>query len=177
MSKIEYALNIFKNVFIDITLFEFLYNVKLYKILKLLTILTKQNNDAMNFLIKKIQLCNEIYNNIKLTQAKITLIFDNKHKLSKFINFVYLKLTKIDRFNYYVSNFLFIFVKKIELFRIIKRINVFAYKLELFKNFRIYNIISIIYFEQITSNFFVKNIFSSSLLIVEKNKFYVVKKF
>ena len=104
------------------------------------------------------------------------LIFDNKHKSSKFINFVYLKLTKIDRLDYHISNFLFIFVKKIKLFRIIKRINTFVYKLELFKNFRIHNIISIIHFEQITSNFFVKNILSPSLLIVEKNKFYVVKK-
>ena len=96
MLKIEYTLNIFKNVFTNVTLFEFLYNVKLHKMLKLLTVSTKHNNNTMNFLIKKTQLRNEIYNNIKLTQTKITLIFNNKHKPLKLINFVYLKLTKID---------------------------------------------------------------------------------
>ena len=93
-----------------------------------------------------------------MTQIKIILFFDDKHRVFNLIDFVYLKLTKIDRSKYHVFDFSFIFVKKIELFRILKRVSDLIYRFELFKFFRIYDVVFVIYLEQTTFDSFFKNI-------------------
>ena len=143
----KYALNIAKNVFINIISFELFYEIKFFEILKFLTLFTKSNNNVVNFLTKKTQFRNKSYNNIKLTQIKIILFFDDKYRVFNLIDFVYLKLTKIDRSKYHVFDFSFIFVKKIELFRILKRVNDLIYRFELFNFFRIHDVVFVIHFE------------------------------
>ena len=172
--KVKYVLNIAKNVFIDIISFELLYKVKFFETLKFLTFFTKSNNNVVNFLTKKTQFRNKIYDNIKLTQIKIILFFDDKHRVFNLIDFVYLKLTKIDRSKYYVFDFLFIFVKKIELFRILKHVNELVYRFELFKFFRIHDVVFVIHFEQTTFDSFFKNI--SFFFMIKEKKIYVIKK-
>ena len=52
------------------------------------------------------------------------------------------------KINYYIFKNLFLFIKKIELYKILKKINNFIYKLKLLLNiFQIYSIIFIIYFK------------------------------
>ena len=104
------------------------------------------------------------------------MIFDNKYRFSNFFDFVYLKLAKIERFKYYISYSSFIFVKKVDFFRIFKRVENFAYKLELFKNFKIHNVVFVIYLKQVFSNFFVKNISLLFFLLVKSKELYIMKK-
>ena len=172
----KYVLNIAKNAFIDIISFELFYEIKFFEMLKLLTFFTKSNNNVVDFLARKTQFRNKIYDNIKLTQIKMTLFFDDKHCVFNFIDFVYLKLTKIDCSKYHVFDFSFIFVKKIELFRILKRVSDLIYRFEIFKFFRIHDVVFVIYLEQATFDSFFKNISSFSFLIIEKKNFYVIKK-
>ena len=164
----KYALNIAKNVFINIISFELLYEIKFFEMLKLLTFFTKSNDNVVNFLAKKTQFRNEIYDNVKLTQIKMILFFDDKHRIFNLIDFVYLKLTKINRSKYHVFDFSFIFVKKVELFRILKRVNDLIYRFELFKFFRIHDVVFVVHFKQATLDSFFKNI--SSFFFNNKKK-------
>ena len=89
--------------------------------------------------------------------------YDNKYKISNLVEKMYLKLTKIKKTRYYISKFFSLFIKKIDLYKILKKINFLIYKLKLSLSIlRVYLIIFIIYLKQIKSNSFDQKI---SLLI------------
>ena len=167
LSNVKYALNIVENAFIKVTFFEILYDVKFRKMLQKFTIFIKQNKNVINFLKNRQQFCSEIYDVIKLTQVKITLIFDNKHQLFNLIDSIYIKLIKSKRLNYYISNASFFSFKKIDFFKIIKKMSDLIYKLKLSISMRIHNVIFVIHLKQILLNSHVKTISFLLLLIVE----------
>ena len=107
----------------------------------------------------------------------MTLKYDNKHKVSNLAEKIYLKLTKIEEIKYHISKNFSLFIKKIDPYKILKKINSLTYKLKLPSNmFKIHSIISMIYLKQTKSNPFDQEIPSSTFIIVQKRKEYVVKK-
>ena len=105
------------------------------------------------------------------------MIFDNKHRFSNLQNSIFLKLIKINDVEYHISKISSFFIKKVNLFKIVKKINDFAYKLEFSTSIKIYNIISIIHLKQITTNFYEKQIFLSiSIIDVENDEFWMIEK-
>ena len=85
--------------------------------------MSSKNNDTfeLNFLKKRKQLRNEIYDVIKLIQVKMILIFDKKHRSSRFENSVYFKLTKIENVEYHIFKTFSLSINKIEFYKIKKK--------------------------------------------------------
>ena len=80
VSKVEYVPNTAENASTSVTPFELLlYGVKPREMLQPLTVSSKSDNDAIDFFNQRHQLRNEVYDSIKLTQAKMALVFDQKH--------------------------------------------------------------------------------------------------
>ena len=67
---------------------------------------------------------------------------------------MYIKLIKIKKSKYYIFQISFLFVKKIELFRILRKISDLTYKLKLLNIIKIHDIIFIVYLKQIKLNSF-----------------------
>ena len=96
---------------------------------------------------------NKIYNAIKFTQIKITILYNTKHRELDLYDSVYIKIIKIKKIKYYLStrnsN---LNAKKIELFKIICKIKDLIYKLKLLSHIKIHNVIFIKHLEQINYN-------------------------
>ena len=60
------------------------------------------------------------------------LIFDKKHRSSRFENSMYFKLTKIENIEYHIFKTFSLSIKKIELFKIKKKISDLTYQLNFF---------------------------------------------
>ena len=118
ISKIEYALNISKNAFIDAIFFEILYEIKSRKKFTTFTIFFKNDKNVLFFIEKRTKLRKKIHDTIKLVQTKMTIDFDKKHKSFNLIESIYIKLTKIDRSNYHIFQSSFLSTKKMNFFKI-----------------------------------------------------------
>ncbi len=93
---------------------------------------------------------NEIYNAIKFTQIKITILHNAKYRKLDLHNSVYIKMIKIKKIKYYLFARSFSFnVKKIKSFEIIiRKIKDLIYKLKLLLHIKIYNVIFIKHLKQ-----------------------------
>ena len=81
--------------------------------------------------------------------------YDIKYKISNLIAKIYLKLTKIEEIKYHISKNFSLFIKKIDLYKILKKINFLTYRLKFSLNMlKIYSIIFVIHLEQAKSNSF-----------------------
>ena len=95
---------------------------------------------------RRIQLRNKIYDVVKLAQTKIILIFDAKYRSFYLENSIYLKLIKIDDVEYYLLKISFLFIKKIDFFKIKKKISDLIYQLNFSKSIKqMHDVISIIH--------------------------------
>ena len=174
--EVEYALNISENAFIDATFFEILYEVKPRKKLTTFTISFKNDKNALFFIEKRTELRKKIHDAIKLVQTKMTIDFDKKHKSPNLIESIYIKLTKIDRSNYHILQSSFLSTKKVNSFKIKRKIDDLTYQLKLLKTMKIHNVIFVIHLKQAISNSYVKNISSSLSISIDDDKLYVVEK-
>jgi hypothetical protein len=172
LSKIEYSLNIFENSLIKITSFEVLYDVKLKDSFMILISKTNfENKEEIQFLKTRQEIRNDVINAVKLTQTKMTVLYDNKHKSAEFKEKVYIKMFKVDTLDYSLSKSFLLSIKKVELFNIIQKIKDSIYELELLFNIKIHSIIFIAYLKQILENKFnrlIKDV--SNLIILKKQK-------
>ena len=74
--------------------------------------------------------------------------YNIKYKISNFIKKIYLKLIKIEKIKYYISKNFSLFIKKIDFYKILKKINFLIYKLKLLlSKSKIYLIVFIIHLE------------------------------
>lgn len=176
--QIEYALNIFENVSTEIFSFEIFYEVKpkdfLMKIIR-----KDPSNTDIKFLKNRRQIKTNVINVVKMTQAKMTILFDKKHCSPNLEGKVYLKMIKTKKSKYYLSKTSFLSTKKLRLFFIKRKINSLIYELNLSNFLKIHSVISVIHLEQYKKNSFDKKFFEirdSNSIIVNEQKQYVVKK-
>ena len=74
--------------------------------------------------------------------------YNIKYEISNFVDKIYLKLIKIEEIKYHISKSFLLFIKKINFYKISKKINFLIYKLKFSLSIsRIYLIIFIIYLE------------------------------
>ena len=74
--------------------------------------------------------------------------YNIKYKILNFIEKIYLKLIKIKEIKYHISKSFSLFIKKVDSYKILKKINFLIYKLKLSLSIlRIYSIIFIIHLE------------------------------
>ena len=174
---IEYALNIVFNAFIEIFSFQVLYKVQSKN--SLFMIVQKDlNQEEMKFLKKKRRLRTNVIDVIKLTQVKMTIQFDKKHRLSNLQDKVYVKLVKKDHMKYHVSLSSSLTIKKLKLYFIKRKINFLIYEIDLSFNMKIHFVISIVHLKQVKKNIFNKNSFQkiSKSIIMNDHEKYVIKK-
>ncbi len=89
---------------------------------------------------------------------------------------MFLKLTKSEKSEYHVLNHFSLSSKKLDSFRIIKRINSLAYEVELSKSMKIHLIISIIHLEQTNEDEYDRDISNISKILKEnEEKVLIVK--
>ena len=177
IAKVKYALNTTKNVFINIISFELLYEMKSREMLSSFIKTIKYDENVNIFIEIKNQFRNEIYDVIKLTQTKMTVFFDKKHKVFEFIDSTYIKLIKVETSKYHMLQVFSFSTKKIDFFRILKKMNELTYKLKLSNFMKIHDTIFVIHLKSSKSNSYVKLIFSSSSIVIENNeKLYVIEK-
>jgi len=120
---------------------------------------------------------NKIYNAIKFAQIKIIIFYNAKHRKLDLYDNIYIKIIKIKKIKYYLfarsSN---LSTKKIESFKIIRKIKNLTYKLKLLSHIKIYNIIFVKYLEQINYNALQRNVLQLSLIKHKSKKLYIIKR-
>lgn len=167
LSEVKHALNTFENAFIKIFFFEILYDIKSRDSLLALTFRT---NDLKKekFLQRRQEIRNDVKNAIKLTQIKMTILYDRKHRSEELTSKAYIKMIKIKISEYHLPNFSSLSVKKIEPFLIIRKIEDLTYELELPSFMRIHLVISVTHLEQAIEDKFDRSLsIASSPVIVE----------
>lgn len=174
----KHALNIFENVFTKISSFEVLYDVKSRDFLFALTFRTSLDDfKEEKFLQRRLEIKNDVRNAIKLTWIKMTMFYNKKHRSTEFTRKIYIKIIKIDISSYHLSRIVFLLIKKINLFFIIRRMRDFTYELDLSLSMKIHLIIFIIHLEQAIEDKFIEFVSdTSSSIIVEEQKHWVIKK-
>ena len=123
-----------------------LYDVKLK--ISLLRIIRKNQNlfsNEMNFLKIRKQIRLNVIDSIKITQVKMSILYDVKHCSSSLTDKIYIKVAKQNHFDYHISEFNSLTVKKLNSFRIICKIKNLAYELELLINMKIHSVIFVIH--------------------------------
>ena len=138
-------MNIAKNASIIMTFFELFYEIKSRELLTSLQETFKFNDVAENFILNQQILRNETYEVIKIAQTKMTLIYDQHHKISKLFEKIFIKMIKTKEIEYKLSNSSFLIIKKIESFIITRKINDLIYELKLSENMRMHNVIFVIH--------------------------------
>ena len=180
LSQIEYSINCFENRSIEISSFEMLYDVKSKN--SLLKIIRRNQNlflNEMNFLKIRKQIRLNVIDSIKMTQVKMSILYDVKHRSSNLTDKIYIKIAKQNYFDYHISEFSSLTVKKLNSFRIIRKIENLAYELKLSINMKIHSVIFVIHLKQTKKNNFEKknsvNLISDFIVVNEKFQ-YVMKK-
>ena len=175
LSQVEYALNIAKNVFITIISFELLYEIKSREsFVDLISI--KLDSIAIDFINQRQTLRNEIYDAIQLAQTRMIIIYDNKHRTSNLHDSIFLKMIKMSEIDYHILDSSFLSIKKIDSFKIKKKVNDLTYQLELLEIMRIHDVIFIVHFEQVHLDFFDRAISFSSVIEHQEDKLYVIQR-
>jgi hypothetical protein len=167
--EVEHALNTFENVSRKIFSFEILYDVRSRdSLLSLIFKTCLDDREKRKFLQRRQEIKNDVKNAIKLSQIKITMLYDNKHRSKELLDKTYIKMIKIDISDYHLSRIFSLSIKKINLFRIIRKIEDLTYELDLLSSMKIHLIISIAHLEQAIENTFSRIVSNtSSLIIVE----------
>ena len=173
LSKVEYTLNIISNVFSDIILFELLYSVRAQFMLIFLAVDSKKDND---FFKKWEQLRLEMINTLMLTKTKMTVYFNQHHWSVKLKNQIYIKIVWEMNHEYKILRSLSLFIKKIESFKILKKIDHLIYHLNLSLFMKIHSVILIVHLEQACFDSFQWEIPSASSILMKSEKHWVVKK-
>jgi hypothetical protein len=170
--EVEHVLNTFENVSTKISSFEILYDVKLQDLLLLFISKTYlDDREEREFLQRRQEIRNNVKNAIKLSQIKMTILYNKKHRSTELSDKAYIKMIQIDISDYHLSRFFFLSIKKINLFRIIRKIEDLMYELDLLSLMKIHFNILIAYLEQAIENTFNKIVSNtSSLIIVEDQK-------
>ena len=175
LSQVEYAFNIVENIFIAIISFELLYEIKSREsLVDLISI--KLDSIAIDFINQRQTLRNEIYDAIQLAQTRMIIIYDNKHRTSNLHDSIFLKMIKMSEIDYHIFDSSFLSIKKIDSFKIKKKINDLTYQLKLFEIMCIHDVISIVHFEQVHLDFFDRAISSSSIIEHQEERLYVIQK-
>ncbi len=176
LANVKLFLNTSTNASSEISSFEMLYDVK-FKISLLKFITTKSNVNVKNFLKHKNWIRQNIMNFLRLIQTRMTMIFDVKHKFSRFERKIFLKVTKSEKSKYHVFNQSLLSSKKSKSFKIVRKINSLIYELELSNFMKNHSIIFVIHLKQVKKNSFKRTIFTtSSSLIKNDEKVFVIKK-
>jgi hypothetical protein len=170
--EVEHALNTFENVSTKIFSFEILYDVKSRdSLLSLIFKTCLDDREEREFLQRRQEIRNNVKNAIKLSQIKMTMLYNKKHRSTEFSNRAYIKMIKIDISDYHLSRIFFLSIKKIDFFRIIRKIEDLTYELDLLSSMKIHFIILIAHLEQAIEDTFSKIVSNtSSLIIVEDQK-------
>jgi predicted XRE-type DNA-binding protein len=176
LANVELFLNTSANAFSEISLFEVLYDVKSkISLLKLIT--AKLNVDVKNFLKQRNRIRQDIMNFLRLTQPRMTMIFDVKHKSFRLERKIFLKMTKSEKSEYHVLNQSSLSSKKLKSFKIVRKMSSLIYELELSNFMKNHSIISVIHLKQVKKNSFERTVFTmSSSLIENDEEVFVVEK-
>ena len=160
--------------------FEVLYGIKFRNSL-LIIIKTDEFQKEIDFMKKKRQIRFDVIDAVKLTQIKMSILFDKKHRSFHLKEKIYFKLIKIKRIDYHVSNQFFLTIKKLRSFSIKRKMSDLAYELILFSFIKIHFVISVIHFDQTRKDTFERSTSfhaaNSKSIIVDDEKHYVVEKF
>ena len=177
IAEVEYALNTAENASTNTTPFELLYGVKPREMLSPLTKTTKYDENANTFIEARNQLRNEVYDAIKLAQAKMAVFFDRKHRAPELTGSAYIKLAKAGTPGYHMPHASSFSAKKVGPFRILKRVGELAYKLELPSSMKIHDTISVIHLEPAKPDPYARSIPPPPPIVTENNeKLYVIEK-
>ncbi len=168
-ANVELFLNTSATASSEISSFEMLYDVK-FKILLLKLIITKSNVDVQNFLKQKNQIRQNIMNSLRLSQTRMTMIFDVKHKSFRFKRKMFLKMTKSKKSEYHVFNQSSLSSKKLKSFKIVRKMNSLIYELELSNFMKNHFIIFVIHLKQVKKNSFERKIFTTSSSLIENDE-------
>ena len=153
----KYELNTAQNFFTKRTSFEMLYEIKSkISLLKHLTEISNMN--ANDFLKNRQQIKSHITDCLSLTQVKMTILFDVKHKSLDLSEKVYLKLAKTEKSKYHLSRTSFLSIRKLKSYKILKQVFSLTYELNLSSSMKIHFVISIIHLEQTKKNKFERTI-------------------
>jgi predicted metal-dependent phosphoesterase TrpH len=140
------TLNTSKNAFIKAISFEILYEVKSrHSLLVLIAKSSIESADEQKFLQSRQKTRNDVANAVKLTQAKIILIYDRRHRSANLERKAYNKIIKAKISRYYLLTKSSLSVKKIESFKILEKIKSLIYKLELSIFMKIHSVIFIVH--------------------------------
>ena len=142
--QIKYVLNIFENVVIIMSFFEILYDVKFRN--SLTTIIRKNAfKVGTNFLKNRKQIWLNTIDAIRLTQTRMIIQFDKKHKSLDMTNRIYLKMTKIDQSKYSIFKSNSFIAKKLKSFIIKKKINFLTYELDFSVKMKMHFVVLVIH--------------------------------
>lgn len=176
---VKYVLNILKNVFMNISFFEILYDVKSRD--SFAAIICKNVfNVKTNFLKKRKQIKLNIIDSIQFAQIWMIILFDKKHKSFDITNKSIWKWRQS-------NNQIIRFLKQILLSRknwnhsSLKKINSLIYEFNFLFKMKMHSIISIIHLKQAKKDFYEKKvaifkIFDSESILIQKKPHYVIKK-
>jgi DNA polymerase III delta prime subunit len=116
-------------------------------------------------------------NFLRLTQTRMTIIFDVKHKSFRFERKMFLKMTKLKKSEYHVLNQSSLSSKKLRSFKIIRKMSSLAYELKLSDFMKNHSIISVIHLKQAKKNSFKRIVFTTSSSLTENDeKMFVIEK-
>ncbi len=169
LANVELFLNTSANASSEISSFEMLYDVK-FKISLLKLITAESNVDVKNFLKQRNRIRQNIMNFLRLTQARMTMIFDVKHRFFRFERKIFLKVTKSEKSEYHVLNQSSLFSKKLRSFKIVRKMNSLTYELELSDFMKNHSIIFVIHLKQAKKNSFERTIFKISSSLTENDE-------
>ena len=107
------------------------------------------------------------------------ILYNVKHRSSNLTDKIYIKIAKQNHFDYYISEFSSLKIKKLNSFQIIRKIKNLTYELKFPINIKIHSVVFVIHLKQTKKNDFEKknsvNLISDFIVVDEKSQ-YVVKK-
>ncbi len=113
----------------------------------------------------------------RLTQTRMTMIFDVKHKSFRLEKKMFLKITKLKTSEYHVLNQSSLSSKKLKSFKIVRKVSLLTYEFELSYFMKNHSIISVIHLKQIKKNSFERTIFTISSSLTENDeKVFVIER-
>ncbi len=114
---------------------------------------------------------------IKFAQIKITILYDAKHRELDLHDNVYIKMIKIKKIKYYLSlRSSSLSAKKIESFKIIRKIEDLTYKLELLSHIKIHNVIFVKHLEQANYDALQRDVSQSPSIQHRNEKLYIIER-
>ena len=109
----------------------------------------------------------------------MSILYDAKHRSSSLTGKVYIKIAKQGHLGYHIPRFSSLTAKKLDSFRIIRKIGNLTYELKLPINMKIHSVISVIHLKQTKEDGFERKDsinLTSDLIVVDGKPQYVVEK-